>query len=84
MFEILERDYKQNIVDIDKEFPNSRYIVRVDELLDESGYLLAVSTSRDSEKEFGEYLGSRRGTKYLHIGGFYERSVGFGLYELAD
>lgn len=84
MLRILERGYKQSSIDIRNEFPNSEFVMRVDDLLDEEGYLLAVSTSRDSADEFSEYLRSHRYMKYLYTGGFYERSVGYGLYELNE
>lgn len=52
MLKILERNYKQSEKDILNEFPNSQFVMRVDGLLDDAGYLLAASTAPESSSEF--------------------------------
>ena len=79
MLNVLNRDYKQSIESIRREFPNSRYVVRVDELLDESGYLLAISSDKSSFVELGDYIESVSQVNYLRVGGEYAEEVGFGV-----
>ena len=71
MFTIFERDHKQSEKDILQEFPNSQFVMRVDRLLDNEGYLLAVSTSPESSSEFGDYLAQHRHLRFLSVGGCY-------------
>lgn len=84
MLKILERDYKQSICDILKEFPNSRFVMRVDELLDDEGYLMAVSTSQESAEELGDYLADHRHLGFLSVGGCYSSLFLGGLYEIQE
>lgn len=70
-FKILERTYKQTTEEIMEEFPNSMFVRRVDELLDDEGYLLAVSPSQETNRELSTYLENHRNLEYLHVGGFY-------------
>lgn len=53
---------------VEEEFKNSRYIMRVEEPLDDVGYLLAVSTPMESDTEFGEFLRSL-GNDLILLGG---------------
>lgn len=71
MLKILERDYKQSEKDILNEFPNSQFVMRVDGLLDDAGYLLAVSTSPESSSEFGDYLAQYQHLRFLSVSGCY-------------
>lgn len=68
-FKILERTYKQTTEEIMEEFPNSMFVRRVDELLDDEGYLLAVSPSQETNRELSTYLANHRDLEYLHVGG---------------
>lgn len=45
--------------------------MRVDSLTDNSGYLLAVSTSQESSSEFGDYLEKNADLEYLYVCGNY-------------
>lgn len=69
LLKILERDYKQSEKDILNEFPNSQFVMRVDGLLDDVGYLLAVSTSHESSSEFGDYLAQHQHLRFLSVSG---------------
>lgn len=81
---ILERTYKQSTKEIMNEFPNSKYVMRVDELLDDEGYLLAVSPSPETSKAFGDYLVANSDLEYLHIGGFYYDNFIGDLYAIEE
>lgn len=72
MLKILERNYKQSEKDILNDFPNSQFVMRVDGLLDDAGYLLAASTAPESSSEFGDYLAQHRRLRFLSVGGCYE------------
>lgn len=71
MLKILECNYKQSEKDILNEFQNSQFVMRVDGLLDDAGYLLAASTSPESSSEFGDYLAQHRHLRFLSVGGCY-------------
>lgn len=78
MFTILNRSEKQTVDSVEEEFKNSRYIMRVEKPLDDVGYLLAVSTSMESDTEFGEFLRSL-GNDLILLGGGYGFDIG-GLF----
>lgn len=82
MLKVLERDYKQKQWDIIKEFPDSKFVMRVDDVHDTEGYLMAVSTSQESSKEFGRYLRDNTHVKYLFMGGCYVSDLIGGIYEI--
>lgn len=84
MLKILERDYKQHVGDILKEFPNTQFVMKVDKLLDREGYLMAVSTEPESSKELGHYLASHRYLGYLNVCGCYASNFLGGLYEIRE
>ena len=46
--------------------------MRVDDLLDDAGCLLAASTAPESSSEFGDYLAQHRRLRFLSVGGCYE------------
>lgn len=74
MLNILNRDYKQSVASAKKEFPYCMLLLRK-ESISEEGYLLAVSDSISSDKEFDEYIGTQRGDGILCVAGFYREDV---------
>lgn len=72
MLKIFERTYKQTDKELRHEFPNCQFVMRVDSLTDNSGYLLAASTAPESSSEFGDYLAQHRRLRFLSVGGCYE------------
>ena len=78
MFKVLNRDYKQTIEEIEREFPNSHYLVKQDKPMAGEGYLLAVSTNRDSFDDLMNHLEAIYGGFPILSGGFYEGEVIWG------
>lgn len=70
MFCALECEYTQSEESVMDEYPNSMFVMRVDDLTDSEGYLLAVSTSPMTAIMFIEYLVRNKYVKYLRVGGF--------------
>lgn len=68
---ILNRDHKQSMKSVEEEFPNSHYLMRMDAIWDNDGYLLAVSPTPDSFDEFGMFLNSVGDKEFLVVGGLY-------------
>lgn len=56
--------------------------MRVDSLTDNSGYLLAVSTSPESSSEFGDYLEKNADLEYLYVCGNYSSNFIGGFREV--
>lgn len=81
MFQILNREYKQSIDSVEDEFPNSRYVMLLDNPLDDMGKLLAISTSIDTEVDKGMYVKSLTGMRYVLCGGSYGGNLG-GLFKV--
>lgn len=55
MFTVLNRDYKQTEDEIEKEFPDCRYVMKLDGPMDKSGYLLALSDSIATHSDLCAY-----------------------------
>lgn len=74
MLHILERNYKQSVASAKREFPYCMLLLRK-EGISKEGYLLAVSDSISSDKEFDEYIGTQRGVGILCVAGFYKEDI---------
>ncbi len=71
MLKVLERNYKQTMESALKEFPNSVVVMSIDNVDDEEGYILAVSTAIESEEQLGNYMDTIPKGKRLYIAGEY-------------
>lgn len=76
MLQVLERDYKQTPDYVEKEFPNSRLLMALDNSDDEEGRLLVVCDSISSIPELNAYIKDHN-KQYSHIiiFGFFEEEV---------
>ncbi len=71
MLKVLERNYKQTMESALKEFPDSVVVVSMENIKDDDGYVLAVSTSVDSQKDLSKYLDTLPSDIELYTSGFY-------------
>lgn len=83
MLKVLERNYKQSSEEVEAEFPNCKYVMRVDSVHDDAGYLLSVSTAMDSDIEFWEYCRELSKEIIPFFGGEYGKWIG-GLFSVAE
>lgn len=79
MLQVLNRDYKQTINEIDSEFPNNRYAIRMDSFEDNSGCVLVISTSKDSDKEFTDFVRKNSKSMNIIVGGVYSAGDSYSI-----
>ncbi len=75
MLKVLERKYKQTMKSALLEFPNSVIVMSMENIKDDDGYVLAVSTSVDSQKDLSKYLDTLPSDIELYISGFYSEGA---------
>ena len=51
MLNILNRDCVQSVDEVAKEFPNNRFLMRMNDIFSGTGYLIAVSETSDTHDE---------------------------------
>lgn len=52
MIQILDEQVKKSQVQIEKENPNCKYLLLMEDITDEDGYLYAISTDENEHTEF--------------------------------
>lgn len=74
MLRIINRDYEQTLEEMEKEFPNCKILAKMNDTRSNTGFLLALSDSIDSDNELTEYL---LGTDITSFGitGFYREEL---------
>lgn len=79
MIKILNETVKRNIDNVMDVYPNCEYIIAIDDIDDEEGYLMAVSTEISEYKEFAtvmrKYKEGHTGKLYMMCGGYSNDSL---------
>lgn len=79
MIKILNETVKRNIDNVMDVYPNCEYIMTIDDIDDEEGYLMAVSTEISEYKEFAtvmrKYKEGHTGKLYMMCGGYSNDSL---------
>lgn len=78
------RDYKQEILEIEQEFDNCKYLIRMEDIHDTNGYLIAISDSGDTTKEMCDIMDEFSDDTIFNIGGFYEDSMSVGIINFCE
>ena len=55
MIQILDEKIKKSQEQIEKEHPNCKYLLLMEDIVDEDGYLYAVSTDENEHDEFCDF-----------------------------
>lgn len=75
MLHTLERDYEQSSSEVEKEFPNSRLLMSLDDIDAERGKLLAVCDSIADLPKFDEYIEEHSQFSNIFIFGFFDEEI---------
>lgn len=79
MLQILERSYRQTVSEVEEEFPNSKYIMKITDENTLFGFLQAVSTSEDSYTDLVDYCEDMLEPGDYYIGGEYAEGDSYSI-----
>ncbi len=79
MLKRLNRDYKQSLDDIEKEFSNCHVLVLLDSIEDDEGHLIAISTSSDTSNDLYQILSEYSPNTPIYRGGTYSDGISVNI-----
>lgn len=75
MLTILERDYNQSPSEVEKEFPNSRLLMTLEDIDAEKGKLLIVCDAIEDLPGFDKYIETHPQSHNIYIFGFFNEEI---------
>lgn len=82
MMQVLDRDYKQSFSEIEHEFEFCHVLVKLDNVMDEEGYLIAISEEPGTHREMCDYSSKYPAGTLFYIGGHYKNGSAIGLQNI--
>lgn len=79
MLKILNRDYKQSFDAIEEEFEHCHVLVRLDDVMDEEGYLVAVSEEPDTHAALCDVRKDYPLGTIFYLGGLYKNGTAISV-----
>lgn len=67
-----------------REFHYCQVLVMIDDIMDEEGYLIAISEDPSTYEELCRYRGNYSSDTLFYLGGWYKHEAGIGIQNVTD